>query len=354
MSKHRETNAFCLLPTADLQADVDFFISTAGFQLKELYPADSPEVAELVGFGLSIRLDSSFKGGAPTLVIKTENDVRPTARSPGGVEVRWERYRESVVQSLESHQLEICTLRGTPWVRGKAGTQTRDLIPSRLGGGMVATHIRIPNGGPVSDQVHYHTANFQLVFCVRGWITLVYEDQGQPITLQAGDCVTQPPHIRHKVLETSNGLEVLEIGMPAEHVTAIDNDMSLPNTRVDSHRLFDGQRFCHHELSKAQWQPHRLPGFAACDTGVSVASAGAVGASVVKAANTLPAAYTVTHNATVLFSYVLAGSLRIDQQLLVAGDAFTLPPGESRRIGDISEDVQILELSVPGTFRTLV
>ncbi|MFK7859486.1 MAG: cupin domain-containing protein [Granulosicoccus sp.] len=353
MAKHRDTLALCLLPTNELQADLDFFTSTAGFQLTALYPAAVPEIAELEGFGLVIRLDQTFQGDAPTLVIRTENEVQPTMRSPGGTVIRWERVRKSAIQRLDSHQLEVCTLRGTPWVRGKAGTQTRDLIPSRLGGGIVATHIRIPNGGPVSDRVHYHTSSFQLVFCLSGWITLVYEDQGAPITLRAGDCVTQPPHIRHKVLETSNGLEVLEISLPAEHITAIDSEMSLPNGRVDSHRLFDGQRFCRHEQRQAKWQPHRLPGFAASDTGAASASDGLAGACIVKATNALPA-YTVTHDATVLFSYVLSGSVRVDQQLLVTGDAFTLPPGESRRIGDISEDIQILEVSVPGTFRTLV
>ena len=33
----------------------------------------------------------------------------------------------------------------------------RDLIPDRLGGSaIVASHIRIPEGGPVGDSVHYH------------------------------------------------------------------------------------------------------------------------------------------------------------------------------------------------------
>ncbi|MFK8080269.1 MAG: cupin domain-containing protein [Granulosicoccus sp.] len=354
MTDNGNTRALCLLPTDNLQADIDFFRSEAKFQLTALYPSEAPEIAELDGLGLAVRLDKNFEGAAPALIIKTDGEVKPALRSPSGVDIRWERVSKISTQSIESHQLEICTLRDTPWVRGTAGTHTRDLIPSRLSGGMVANHIRIPNGGPVSDRVHYHTASFQLMFCVQGWITLVYEDQGEPITLHAGDCVTQPPHIRHKVLETSNGLEVLEIGLPAEHITAIDDQMTLPNERVDSHRLFDGQRFCHHRIADAKWQPHRLPGFASCDTGVAIASADMVSASIVRATTSALPAYSTTHDATVLFSYVLAGSVRIDQKLLVTGDAFTIPPAESRRIGDISEDIQILEVSVPGTFRTLV
>ena len=32
----------------------------------------------------------------------------------------------------------------------------RDLIPSRLGGRYIASHITIAEGGPVADWVHFH------------------------------------------------------------------------------------------------------------------------------------------------------------------------------------------------------
>ena len=51
----------------------------------------------------------------------------------------------------------------------------------------------------------------------RGWVRLVYEDQGEPFVLKAGDLVLQPPEIRHRVLESSTGLEVVEIASPAVH-----------------------------------------------------------------------------------------------------------------------------------------
>ncbi len=116
-----------------------------------------------------------------------------------------------------------------PWVIGRAGMHYRDLLPGRLGGSIIASHIRIPEGGPVPDMVHYHTVGFQLIFCYRGWVRLVYEDQGEPFILEAGDCVIQPPEIRHRVLESGDGLEVIEIGVPAEHITTIDHEMELPN-----------------------------------------------------------------------------------------------------------------------------
>ena len=50
--------------------------------------------------------------------------------------------------------------------------------------------------------------------------------------MHPGDCVLQPPQIRHRVLESSAGLEVLEISCPAEHETWADADLDLPTTEV--------------------------------------------------------------------------------------------------------------------------
>ena len=72
----------------------------------------------------------------------------------------------------------------------------RDLIPGRYGGRFIASHIRIPAGGPVPDYVHHHSVEFQLIFCVNGWVRVAYEDQGEPMVLNPGDCFLQPPHIR--------------------------------------------------------------------------------------------------------------------------------------------------------------
>ena len=105
----------------------------------------------------------------------------------------------------------------------------RDLIPGRLGGRYIASHITIPEGGPVADWVHYHRVAFQMIYVRRGWVRVVYEDQGEPFVMHAGDLVLQPPEIRHRVLESSPGLEVIEIGCPALHETLADHELELPN-----------------------------------------------------------------------------------------------------------------------------
>ncbi len=127
------------------------------------------------------------------------------------------------------------------WHRGRAGMDYRDLVVDRRGGELIASHIRIENGGPVADYVHYHDVRVQLIYCLRGWVRLVYEDQGEPFVMTAGECVVQPPGIRHRVLECSPGLEVIEVAAPAVHATHVDHDLALPTARRD--RTYGGQRF---------------------------------------------------------------------------------------------------------------
>ena len=47
-------------------------------------------------------------------------------------------------------------IKSSSTIVGRAGMLYRDLIPDRLGGAIVASHIRIPEGGPVGDSVHFH------------------------------------------------------------------------------------------------------------------------------------------------------------------------------------------------------
>ena len=134
------------------------------------------------------------------------------------------------------------------WGVGRAGMLYRDLASSRLGGAFIASHIRIPDGGPVPDVVHFHSVSFQLIFCQQGWVDVVYEDQGPPIKLTRGDCVIQPPGIRHRVLKASKGLEVVEIGLPAEHLTEVDHEVC---------RFRSGlSKKCHHSRPSSFLLPH--------------------------------------------------------------------------------------------------
>jgi len=100
------------------------------------------------------------------------------------------RYRLAPAEGLPPFAPEfVLTRPGATGGQGRAGMLYRDLIPSRLGGRYIASHITIPDGGPVSDWVHYHRILVQMIFVRRGWVRVVYEGEGEPFVMHTGDHV---------------------------------------------------------------------------------------------------------------------------------------------------------------------
>ncbi len=349
------------LPTEDLRDDIPFFTKVLGMRMDSIYPADDPSVAVFSGHGLRLRIQKGATEPAGTLRILTDepDTFAGGARSltaPNGTQVEIVPLHEPLVMPETVHSFVVRRLADqAPWIIGRAGMHYRDLIPDRLGGSIIASHIRIPDGGPVPDMVHYHTVGFQLIFCYRGWVDLVYEDQGEPFRLHAGNCVIQPPEIRHRVLFASDNIEVIEIGVPAEHVTTIDHQMELPNGPANLDRVFQGQRFVHHQADQATWAPFRLPGFQSRDTTIADHTGGVAGVHVVRKGEGMPD-WTV-HNSDILFTFVMDGQMTLegdgrDPYPLEAGDAFVIPPGMRVRYSDATDDLELLEVSLPGIFET--
>lgn len=84
----------------------------------------------------------------------------------------------------------------------------------------VAHVIRAAAGTDFASQPHRHSASFQLVYVLRGWIEFEFEYEGQGIVrLEAGSCVYQPPGIRHREIGHSDDVEVLEVALPADFET---------------------------------------------------------------------------------------------------------------------------------------
>lgn len=352
-----------LLPTEELRDDIPFFTRVLGMRMEEIFPADDPTEAVFQGHGLRVRVrkGADVKPGVirilandPVLIAGGETELT----APNGTRIEIADLAPPVVMPPTEHSFVVRRLaEQAPWIVGRAGMHYRDLIPSRLGGSIIASHIRIPDGGPVPDMVHYHSVGFQLIFCYRGWVDLVYEDQGEPFRLHAGNCVIQPPEIRHRVLFASDNIEVIEIGVPAEHVTTIDHDLELPTPGKNADRLWDGQRFVHHKADEAEWQPFRLPGFESRDTTINRNTQGVAGVHVVRKGAGNPE--WTQHEGDILFSFVMDGEMTLegegaDAERLMAGDAFVIPPGMKTRYADPSDDLEFLEVALPGTFPTKI
>ncbi len=356
------------LPTADLSEDLPFFLEKLGFRLDTIFPADDPAVAVVSGYGVRIRLERGAKEAPGTLRLLCHEpaalaDGRTELTAPNGTLVQIVDAHPPLPQPETKHRFAVRRLKDSDsWVIGRAGMRYRDLIPDRLGGSIIASHIRIPDAGPVPDMVHYHTVGFQLIFCYRGWVRVVYEDQGPPLTLGAGDCVIQPPEIRHRVLEASDGLEVIEIGVPADHVTTIDHELELPTPTHRPERDFAGTRFCHHTVADAVWRPWRIPGFEARDTGIGAETRGIAGVQVARPIlGQTPSKATqgpmTSHDTDILFTFVKEGSLSLrtdddESHSLVAGDAFVIPPDLKVAYEGCSDDCELLEVALPAEFGT--
>ncbi|WP_299296531.1 cupin domain-containing protein [uncultured Tateyamaria sp.] len=356
-----EIRAEIRLPTQELRDDIPFFTKTLGMRMDMIYPADDPSVAVFSGHGLRVRIEAGASEPPGTLRILTDDpdgfaDGARVLTAPNGTRVEIDVLHPPMVMPETVHSFVVRRLADqAPWVIGRAGMYYRDLIPDRLGGSIIASHIRIPDGGPVPDMVHYHTVGFQLIYCYRGWVDLVYEDQGEPFRLEAGCCVIQPPEIRHRVLFASDNIEVIEIGVPAEHVTTIDHEMALPNGPANPARRFQGQAFVHHRVDEAVWQPFRMAGFEGRDTGIATGTDGVAGVQVARR-SAGETAWTA-HDSDILFTFVMEGRMVLhgegrDPFPLEPGDAFVIPPGMAVRYAEPSDDLELLEVSLPGVFAT--
>ncbi len=318
-----------VIPCPDLDAALAQ-LQPLGYRLDTIAPADDPAVCIVSGHGLRLRLART--AGASPLQIAGERVV-----VPAGVAI------EPALTLAEAAPLvprfTVSRAGDAPWKTGRAGMQYRDLVPDRQGGGLIASHNRIPDGGPVPDYVHYHAVRFQMIYCHSGWVRVVYEDQGEPFVMEPGDCVLQPPQIRHRVLEASNGLEVIELAMPASHATHVDHALALPTAVRD--RSYGGQRFVRFRRADAAWRACELAGWQACEIPIAEATGGLARVRVL--AGGPDATAVLDHSLAVIV--VLRGTVTVADQALAAGDAITLPRDRSLAVRGAAS-CELLEVAI--------
>lgn len=68
------------------------------------------------------------------------------------------------------------------------------------------------------SKLHFHDVDFQMVYVLKGWLKTYMEGQGETL-MKEGSAWTQPPRVKHMILDYSDDAEVLEIILPADFKT---------------------------------------------------------------------------------------------------------------------------------------
>ena len=97
----------------------------------------------------------------------------------------------------------------------------RDLGIADASQGLACAHV-IRLVGPCNpaevSKLHFHDVEFQMVYVLKGWVKTYMEGQGETL-MKEGSCWTQPPRIKHLILDYADNCELLEVILPAEFKT---------------------------------------------------------------------------------------------------------------------------------------
>ena len=103
----------------------------------------------------------------------------------------------------------------------RAYAHYRDLGIADASHGLAQAHV-IRLIGPCNpaevSKLHYHDVEFQMVYVLKGWVKTYMEGQGETL-MKVGSAWTQPPRIRHLIMDYSDDVELLEVILPAEFKT---------------------------------------------------------------------------------------------------------------------------------------
>jgi mannose-6-phosphate isomerase-like protein (cupin superfamily) len=150
--------------------------------------------------------------------------VRPSARKTiKAKERRAVRTPAATKRAGPKQRIAISHYRGEDFVASglRAYAHYRDLGIAEASHGLAQAHV-IRLIGPCNpaevSKLHFHDIEFQMVYVLKGWIKTYLEGQGETL-MKEGSAWTQPPRIKHLILDYSDNCELLEVILPAEFRT---------------------------------------------------------------------------------------------------------------------------------------
>jgi hypothetical protein len=103
----------------------------------------------------------------------------------------------------------------------RAYARYRDLGIAEATQGLARAHV-IRLIGPCNpaevSKLHFHDVEFQMIYVLKGWVKTYMEGQGETL-MEQGSAWTQPPRIKHLIMDYSDDVELLEVILPADFKT---------------------------------------------------------------------------------------------------------------------------------------
>ena len=142
--------------------------------------------------------------------------ARRKLKSKGGAPAPAKKARPKQRVAISHHREEDFKADGL-----RAYAQYRDLGIADASHGLARAHVIRLMGPCNPDEVsklHYHDVEFQMVYVLKGWVKTYMEGIGET-TFQVGSAWTQPPKIKHLIMDYSDDVELLEVILPADFET---------------------------------------------------------------------------------------------------------------------------------------
>ena len=153
----------------------------------------------------------------PASVSSTRNTAKPkhrTAKRPAVSAVKRARPKQRI--AISHHRDEDFKADGL-----RPYAVYRDLGIAEASNGVARAHV-IRLIGPCDpaevSKLHFHDVDFQMVYVLKGWVKTYMEGQGETL-MQQGSAWTQPPRIKHLIMDYSDDVELLEVILPADFKT---------------------------------------------------------------------------------------------------------------------------------------
>jgi hypothetical protein len=159
---------------------------------------------------------SAAQRKSPARKLAAKSSARKKLAARGRAQARPRRILPKQRVAISHHRDEDFKADGL-----RAYAKYRDLGIADATGGLARAHV-IRLVGPCNPEevskLHFHDVDFQMVYVLKGWVKTYMEGQGENL-MKEGSSWTQPPRIRHLIMDYSDDVELLEVILPADFKT---------------------------------------------------------------------------------------------------------------------------------------